>query len=93
MIAWMPLQAQDQSQDCIEDFESFNPTSLATTVGNWQGIAGTVAFEVDATTNGTIVLRGKDGSGSSWMSNITDYSGNWLEKEICELCFDIRYIA
>lgn len=92
-FCWAPLIAQNQQQECIEDFEGQSPTPLATTVGNWQGIFGRVAFEVDASTNGTMILRGRDGSGSSWMSNIVDYSGNWLDNGICELCFDIRYVA
>ncbi|MEM6379183.1 MAG: prealbumin-like fold domain-containing protein, partial [Bacteroidota bacterium] len=81
-----------QNQDCIEDFEDQSTTALATTVGNWNGISGRVAFETDGMTNGTQILRGKDGSGSSWMTNIVDYSGNWIDQGRCELCFDIRYV-
>ncbi|GAB5555694.1 MAG: hypothetical protein Sapg2KO_52850 [Saprospiraceae bacterium] len=81
-----------QNQDCVEDFENQTTSALAITNGNWNGISGRVAFETDVTTNGTQILRGKDGSGSSWMTNIVDYSGNWIQDGRCELCFDIRYV-
>ena len=77
---------------CIEDFENETPTGLMSTAGNWQTVAGSVAFELDANSNGTMILRGADGSGGSWMGNLIDYSGD-LAADYCELCFDIRYVA
>jgi hypothetical protein len=91
-ICFLTGSLSAQTQNCVEDFEAETPTVLATTVGNWNGISGRVAFVVDGTTNGTNILYGKDGSGSSWMTNIVDYSGNWIEDGRCELCFDIRYV-
>ncbi len=92
LITLLTTSLYSQENTCIEDFENQAPTSLMSQVGNWEAIAGWVAFEADASTNGTMVLRGADGSGSSWMSNATDYAGEW-ETEYCELCFDIRYVA
>lgn len=91
-LCLVSLSGLAQNTDCLQDFENESPSTLATTIGNWNGIAGRVAYEIDASTNGTTILRGRDGSGSSWMTNIVDYSGDWIADGRCELCFDIRYV-
>ena len=77
---------------CKEDFEDVPVTGFMNQVGNWTTLDGTVGIMNDASTNGTQVLVGRDGSGSSWMGNLTDYSGDWINDYdgYC-FCFDIRY--
>ena len=79
---------------CIEDFEEQEPTGFMISLDNWKTVNGRVAYQIDPTsTLGTQVLAGSDGSGSSFMGNDVDFSGNWLTDfgPSCNFCFDIRY--
>lgn len=94
IIAPMPTQRslqhylilwQQDAPCCLEDFET-NGT------GSWQTLNGSISAIFDPNA-GSIVLRGDDGSGPSWMYNgSTLYQGDWTQKfnNKC-LCFDIRY--
>ena len=85
-------ECQATKEECLEDFEESQTTVFMTSVDNWKTQNGRVAYEVDGSTNGTQVLVGSDGSGSSWMGNTVDFSGDWLvDYGACEFCFDIRY--
>ncbi len=85
-------ECQATKDECLEDFEDSQTTALMSSVDNWKTQNGRVAYEVDGSTNGTQVLVGSDGSGSSWMGNTVDFSGDWLvDYGACEFCFDIRY--
>ncbi|MEP7197340.1 MAG: T9SS type A sorting domain-containing protein [Saprospiraceae bacterium] len=75
---------------CCEDFQD----EIIHSAGQWQVLNGAVSIELDPTTTppNSQVLQGNDGSGASWMSNISEYSGDWIQKYGGKcLCFDIRY--
>jgi len=82
----------ESSDTCIEDFEEYATTPLGNSVGNWTTSNCQVAYQVDGNTNGTNVLVGADGSGSSFMGNLVDFQGDWIaDYQSCDFCFDIRY--
>jgi hypothetical protein len=69
---------------CIEDFEIGG-------TGQWATTNGTISVITDPVT-GSMVLKGNDNSGPSWMyNNSTAYNGDWTQKFNNCLCFDIRY--
>jgi len=69
---------------CIEDFETGG-------TGQWATTNGAISVITDPLT-GSMVLKGSDNSGASWMyNNSSDYNGDWTQKFNNCLCFDIRY--